>query len=179
MTSVRKGAIVGGIAIFAVTLIWALGASTDEGDCLDATGPQWSDGCQCDPTPPDLIFTVGLVLGTPCGIACGALTAALAGATKRYRKLVLALAAPVFALLLAAIAAPAMVCSTDPSGVELFARAFVPLALAALALERWTHPPDPLPLARLRKPSAGHKPDDQRDHAREDHRHRAPQDVVL
>jgi hypothetical protein len=148
MTNGRKGAILGGAAMIAITVIWAVAAGSHEGECIGATG--WPDGCQCDPVSPTAIFLTGLVVGTPWGVIVGALLGTVAGRLTPYRKPALALAAPATALILAMITAPFMSCLTDAHGAMLFARAFVPLALAALALERWTREPDPLPIARLR-----------------------------
>lgn len=129
MSGIGKGAILGAIAMVATTLIWV--AAGDGGSPATTLG-------------------FGLVIGVPWGIAFGCALGAFAGQLTVYRKPVLAIAAPVLALAVAALTTPFLRCSFGPHAVTLFARAFVPLALAALALERWTRQPDSLPLARLR-----------------------------
>lgn len=130
MTTVGKGAILGAIAMVATTLIW-LGAG-DEGPAAATLG-------------------FGLVVGVPWGIAFGCALGALAGQFTVYRKAVLGIAAPVLALAVAALTTPFLRCSFGPHAVTLFARAFVPLALASLALESWTRPRSPLPIAISQK----------------------------
>jgi len=129
MTNVGKGAILGAIAMVATTLIWV--AAGDGG-------------------PPAATLGFGLVIGVPWGISFGCALGALASQLTVYRKPALAIAAPVLALAVAALTTPFLRCSFTPHAVTLFARAFVPLALAALALERWTREPERLPVAQLR-----------------------------
>lgn len=146
MTSIGKGAILGGAAMVAITVIWMAATGTAEGDCINP-GPGWNDGCQCNPVPGDAILLCGLVLGVPWGVVFGCAIGGLAPRITRHRKLVLAVLAPAIALVLAAITTPFMHCSTDPRGFALWSRAFVPLAIAALVLEAWTRPRSPLPVA--------------------------------
>jgi hypothetical protein len=129
MTAIGKGAILGAIAMAATTLIWL--AAGDGG-------------------PPAATAGFGLVVGVPWGIAFGCALGALTTQLTAYRKAALAIAAPVLALAVAALTTPFLRCSFGPHAVTLFARAFVPLALASLALERWTREPERLPVAQLR-----------------------------
>ncbi len=141
MSNVGKGAVLGAAAMVAITLIWVAAAGTTRGP--DCPGLQ----CECVPAPRTVILGFGTVVGVPWGIVFGCALGWLAGRLTTYRKLVLAAAAPTLAIVLAAITTPFMRCTTDPHAVTLFARAFVPLALAALALERWTREPELLPRA--------------------------------
>jgi hypothetical protein len=141
MSNVGKGAILGAIAMVAITLIWTAAAGTSLGEACPA--PM----CECSPVPRAAILGFGLVVGVPWGVLFGCALGWLAGRLVVYRRLVLAAAAPALALVLASITTPFMHCSTDPHGLALFARAFVPLAFAALALESWTRPRAPLPIA--------------------------------
>jgi len=142
MTSVGKGAVLGAAAMVAITLIWTLAAGTAQGEACPA--PM----CECEPVPRVAILGFGIVVGVPWGVLFGCTLGWLADRLVDHRRLVLAGAAPALALVLAAITTPFMRCSTDPHGLALFARAFVPLAFAALALESWTRPRSPLPPAR-------------------------------
>src|SRR5512135_2400777 len=144
MTNVGKGAILGAAAMVAITLIWMAAAGTARGEACPA--PM----CECSPVPRLVILGFGIVVGVPWGVLLGCALGYLAGHLVRYRRLVLAVPAPALALALAAVTTPFMRCSTDPHGIALFARAFVPLAMAALALERWTRPCTPLPVATMR-----------------------------
>ena len=144
MSSVGKGAILGAAAMLAVALIWFAAADAEQAaEC--SRYPK-----DCIAVCPIIVLGYGLAIGVPWGIVFGALLGALADRLTTYRKPTLAVAAPALALALAAAATPFMHGITGPHIVTLFARAFVPLALASLALERWTRHPDPLPLARLR-----------------------------
>ncbi len=147
MSPARKGGILGGAAIVAIAIGWALAAGQREGDCIDP-GPGWSDGCQCDPVPGSILLALGLFFGTPWAVLVGGRIGALAERLERRRALVLAAIAAGIALVLAAIATSFLRCSTDPSLGELFARAAGACVPAALLLERWTRAIPPLPSAR-------------------------------
>lgn len=137
-----EGACLGAMSIMAIAFFWSAAAGTH--DCPTRACVPY------DPVPAGVILVSGLVLGVPCGLLVGGCVGTMAARMRHHRGLRLLIIAAVLACVLTGIARTVMHCCTDPSTSTLWLRAFVPLAIAASVLERWTRPPEPMPRATVR-----------------------------
>jgi hypothetical protein len=148
MTGSAKGAIAGLLAGTAITIAWAVAATGREGDCL-AAGPDWPDGCQCDPVTANTLALVGVFAIMPCAFMVGSVLGRFAERLHDYRRTVLATIAASLAGLLVGIADLFRHCSTDPQPSALLIRALVPAVVAALLLEAVTRNEPAIARARI------------------------------
>ena len=134
-----KGALLGAAAIITISVLWAAVAG-----CVDDT-----TCVHFEPDPGSFVF-LGVVVGVPCAMFAGAEIGSVARRLRRLRRVSLLLIAGLLACLLTALTECVVLCRTDPVASTLWPRAFGPLAIGVLVLERWTRPVERVPRARVR-----------------------------
>jgi len=134
-----KGAVLGAAAITAVSVLWAAVAGrVDDTTCV-----------HFEPVPPEAFVFLGVAVGGPCALFAGAAIGGVAGRLRRLRRVSLVVIAALLACLLTALTGCVLQCSTDPVASVLWPRAFGPLAIGALVLEKWTRPIERVPCVRV------------------------------